>query len=55
MKVFINNNPHKRCAKVAFEALLDERCSNMNIVMCAYSEEDYKLFVETYENVKSRT
>lgn len=55
MKVFINNNPHKRCAEVALEALLDGRCSNMDIVMCAYSEEDYDLFVEIYENVKSRT
>lgn len=43
--------PRKRCAEVAFKALMDRHCCNIDIVMCAYSQEDYNLFIDTYEEL----
>lgn len=46
--------PRKKCAEVAFEALMDGHCCNIDLVMCAFSEEDYNLFVDTYKKLKNR-
>lgn len=46
--------PRERCAQAAFEALMDRHCNGVDIVMCAYSKEDYNLFEKTYSKLKSR-
>lgn len=46
--------PRKRCAEIAFDAIMDRHCCNIDIVMCAYTEEDYNLFMDTYKELKSR-